>query len=89
MIPAAVIPAAKKPQGRPRKPHKEPWQKRVPSAYSRYVKEVFPEAAKDVSNVKNATTVMPSIAKMWREAPQSEKDRCVLTIPLASALLLR
>jgi len=71
-----VIPAAKKPgPGRPRKAEKEPWRARVPSTYSRFVKEAYSQAEKNVADVKNATSVMPSIAKLWREAPQSQKDR--------------
>ena len=77
-----MIPAAKKPgPGRPRKTEKEPWRARIPSTYSRFVKEAYAQAEKDVSDVKNATSVMPSIAKLWREAPQSQKDRCTLRTP--------
>jgi hypothetical protein len=77
-----VIPAAKKPgPGRPRKAEKEPWRARVPSTYSRFVKEAYAQAEKDVADVKNATSVMPSIAKLWREAPQSQKDRFALRRP--------
>ena len=77
-----MIPAAKKPgPRRPRKTEKEPWRARIPSTYSRFVKEAYAQAEKDVSDVKNATSVMPSIAKLWREAPQSQKDRCTLRTP--------
>ncbi len=37
--------SAARSRGRPKKPEKEAWRKRVPSAYSRFVKETFPEVA--------------------------------------------